>query len=132
MPDKQYTIAERLFTQQELVLGQIQFIKQRLSQYDVTSLTKAQVVELVIDEGPALLAIVLIPQGQTRADKVKAGWAAIKELEAWLQAPATTAEVAAIASDFFQVEHAILDTLWGRAGRRVHAEISRAGLQTPS
>ena len=132
MPDKQYTIAERLFTQQELVLGQIQFIKQRLSQYDVTSLTKAQVVELVIDEGPALLAIVLIPQGQTRADKVKAGWAAIKELEAWLQAHATTAEVAAIASDFFQLNRAALSNLMGSAGSTMDAEISGAGLKTPS
>lgn len=127
-----YTIADREFTQEELVLGQIQWLKRRLVGYTLTSLTTQQVMDLVVDEGPALLAIILIPVGMTRAEKVRAGLKGVEELEAWLQQYATPEGVAAIASDFFRLNRAVLMRSMSSVQTLMGTETSGAGSTTPS
>jgi hypothetical protein len=86
MERKHYQIAGRAFYQDELVWGQVRWLYARLKGYDLQALGMDQIFALLAEQLPAILAILLIEEGQTQAEKVQAGEAKIRDLEAWLEA----------------------------------------------
>lgn len=102
MSPSRYTIAERTFSwPEELAWGQLRWIRRTLKEYAMTELTEAQLVEVLAEHLPALLAAVLVEEGQTPAAKVQAGDEAYAQLEQWLAGHLTSKDAVRILSDFF-------------------------------
>lgn len=76
MPDvttnavKSYQIGDRLFHQQKLVMGQVEHLSNKLSDLGQISTDKVAIAKLFLGRLD-LLAVVLIPDGKTRADVVR-------------------------------------------------------------
>jgi hypothetical protein len=101
MERKHYQITDRAFYQDELVWGQVRWLYARLKGYDLQALGMDQVFALLAEQLPAILAILLIEEGQTQAEKVQAGEAKMRELEAWLEANLHPQEALPVIRDFF-------------------------------
>lgn len=59
------------------------------------------ILAMMTDSVVRLSAILLIPDGMNQAEKVRAGWAAVEKLEAWLDESISVSELGPVVSDFF-------------------------------
>ena len=127
-----YVIAGRRFYQTELVWGQVRWLHARLKGYPLAALAPEQVLELLSEELAGVLAIVLVDEGKTQADKVAAGPVPVAELEQWLAGHLRPDDAIPILQDFFA--SAQLPKLLNELGRLmpVTAKTTRAGLTAPS
>ena len=124
MERKLYTIADRTFYQDELVFGQEVWLRDHVFRGKaVTALSSGQLMAMLQRDGMTFLSIILIEDGKTQADKVKAGWDAVCELNEWLNANVRPREVMEYVQDFFGVNPAT--NLWLLADATVlnHEEI---------
>lgn len=64
-------------------------------------LSHVAMLTLLTDHAPEILGIVLIPEGQTREEKVRAGLPAARQLAEQIDCTLTPEEVRPIAEDFF-------------------------------
>lgn len=64
-------------------------------------LSHVEIQSLLTDHAPEILGIVLIPEGQTREEKVRAGLPAARALAERIECTLTPEEVRPIAEDFF-------------------------------
>jgi hypothetical protein len=128
-----YIIAGKTFSQQPVTLGQARWLLTRFKGYPLFALKPEDLVGLIGEQVSALCAIVLIEDGQTLLDKVKAGAAGLTALEAWLDAHAQPEEVAQVVRDFFdlgQLRRA-MGLLPGSPPAPDHGEKSRADSPSP-
>lgn len=121
---KEYTIADRTFYQDELVYGQLSMLRDCLKKYPIDSLTHEHLIDLVLGDVTSLLAVVLIPMGQTQQEKVRAGSEAVKELEAWLNEHLRPSDAEKMVPDFFALNPVEKMTLGFQSGL---AGIGRGG-----
>ena len=102
MEQKIYQIADRRFYQEELVFGTEVWLRDEVFHgTSVTALSQAQLWAMLQECGMMFMAIVLIEEGQTQADKVKAGLPAVMELRDWFNAHVRPREVMEYVNDFF-------------------------------
>ncbi len=101
---KLYTIGGRAFVQEALVLGQELWLAEHVFDgFQMQALTLEDVWKIVKTKGALLFAVILTPEEQTRAEKVTAGWEAVRELEAWFLANMEPSEMLSskVIQDFF-------------------------------
>lgn len=67
---KSYQVGDKLFHQQKLVMGQVEHLSKRLADLGSINMDKAAIAKM-FSERLDILAVVLIPDGKTRADVVK-------------------------------------------------------------
>lgn len=107
---KTYTIGGKTFQQSPVTLGQARLLLRRFKDYPLFSMQLADLMGIIADQVSAILAIVLIEEGQTVAEKMTRGDAGLAELEAWLDALEDPKEVSQALTDFFtlrQLERAL-------------------------
>jgi len=101
---KLYTIGGRAFVQEALVLGQELWLAEHVFDgFQMQALSMEDVWKIVKTKGALLFAVILTPEEQTRAEKVTAGWEAVRELEAWFLANMEPSEMllSKVIQDFF-------------------------------
>ncbi len=100
---KTYQIGGRVFTAPPIVARQEKWLWPILKPFFVKSgqLTDDDIVSLLGESLTRVAAIILVPEGQTQAEKVRAGWAGVEALEAWMDESVTVAALAPVFSDFF-------------------------------
>jgi hypothetical protein len=104
MDRKTYTIAGKTFYQEELVFGQEVWLRDHVFRGKaVSALSSAQLMGMLQQHGMMFLAIILIEEGTTQADKVAAGWGKVETLAGWLTANVRPREVMEYVHDFFAV-----------------------------
>lgn len=107
---KDYTIAGRKFYQRPVTLGQARLLLARFKGYPLFTMQLSDLMGLIGEQVSAILAIVLIEDGQTIAEKMKRGPSGLQDLEAWLDSLEDPKEVSQALTDFFglkQLERAL-------------------------
>ena len=116
MERKTYTIADKKFYQEELVFGQEVWLRDHVFRGKaVSALSSAQLMTMLQNRGMTFLAIILIEEGTTVAQKLmrrdetldelvlKSYAEGIRPLENWLTANVRPREVMEYVHDFFVV-----------------------------
>lgn len=98
---KTYTIAGREFYQDELVYGQLRFLRDKLRKYDIQNLTLDSILDIMTGDIAGLLAVILIPSDKSQQQKVRDGAAGVQELEEWFSENMRPAEAQQVMPDFF-------------------------------
>src|SRR6185503_407289 len=102
MEPKLYTIADRKFYQAELVFGQEVCLRDQVFRgVAITTLSNEKLMDMLQRDAMTFLAIILIEEGKTQAEKVTAGLAATMEFKDWLTAHVRPREVMEYVHDFF-------------------------------
>lgn len=104
------TIGGRKFYQRPVTLGQSRLLLRRFKGYPLFSMQLSDLMGLMADQVSAILAIVLIEEGQTVEQKMQRGEAGLAELAAWLDALEDPGEVSQALTHFFvlkQLERAL-------------------------
>lgn len=100
--EKRYRIDEREFYQEPLAWLQEKWLAEYVFRnVDAYSLNAVGIMVLLQTHAPLLLAICLIEQGQTRAQKCEAGVEPVRELAHWFECHLTPAVIHGWAADFF-------------------------------
>ena len=102
MDEKQYTVAGKAFMLHDLKIGQTRWIMQVVKGYSVFSLSPQKLLELFSEHLTTLLAIVLVEQGKTQQEKIRAGWDGIRTLAAWFDENMDPDVCAEVLRDFLE------------------------------
>ena len=100
-----YRLSGKSFTQKQLVFGQLVWIRDILCGKKLNSMTANEYTNVIIGNFPKFLAIVLLRENETQADKVKSGDDGVTELEDWIKGNIPAEELFAVGmavmNDFF-------------------------------
>lgn len=100
---KTYLIGGRTFTALPVVARQEKwlwpYIKPMFAKGE--AITTDDIFTLMTDSLTRIAAILLIQEGQTQVQKVRAGLAAVEQLEAWFDETVSVAELGPVVADFF-------------------------------
>lgn len=96
-----------------------------------TGLSHAEIQTLLTDHAPEILGIVLLAEGQTREQKVRAGLPAARELAELIECTLTPEEVRPIAEDFFTL-NGFRNWAFFVDFRKVAASMPAAGIENGS
>ncbi len=100
--EKRYTIAGRTFRIEPLTFRQEEWLREHIVRdRDIVEMDDDAWKDLLGEKAGLFLAISLIEGDQSRADKVKAGYAAVEELAEFIETNATPFELMGIIPDFF-------------------------------
>lgn len=101
----EYILAGEKFTQKPLVFGQMIWIRDILCGKKLQSVSAKEYSNIIIGNLPRFLAIVLLKDGETQAEKDKAGEDGMLKLEGWIKGNIQGAELfsigMAVMNDFF-------------------------------
>lgn len=101
-----YTLADKRFTQKQLVFGQLVWIRDMLCGKKLNSMTANEYTNVIIGNFPRFLAIVLLNEAETQPDKVKSGEDGVTEFEDWINGNIPAEELftvgMAVMNDFFE------------------------------
>lgn len=99
---KTYAIGGKTFTQEPLVWGQEIWLRDLVfGGQGLRRLDHAAIIDLLKTKGPMLLAVLLIEEGQTRAQKVEGGGEGVRRLADWFMANTASVAVMEPVTDFF-------------------------------
>lgn len=101
MERKDYELAGRKFYQFPIMVGQARLLLAKFQGVPLFKLTLSDVLGLIGGQVTSLMAIVLIEEGQTLAEKMKRGEAGLQELQDWLDVSVQPEELAPAVTDFF-------------------------------
>ncbi|MCC7202449.1 MAG: hypothetical protein IT393_07310 [Nitrospirae bacterium] len=103
MERKEYEIGSKKFYQQELVWGQIKWLIEwaRTKNINLGSLSSSEILVLIQEELPKIMALVLIEDGKKPADKISDGFEGVKGLEEWINSNMTGSIATEVIADFF-------------------------------
>lgn len=100
-----YTLADKSFTQKQLVFGQLVWIRDMLCGKKLNSMTAIEYTNVIVGNFPRFLAIVLLKEGETQEDKFRSGEDGVTELENWIKGAIPGTELFAVGmavmNDFF-------------------------------
>lgn len=100
-PGEAFTIGGKTFWLYDLVWGQLRWLYQSLKAYPLHALKAEHIAALLESELSRILAIILVEDGRTQAQKVEAGLSAVQDLAAWFDAHLRPAEAAPVVQRFF-------------------------------
>src|SRR3989442_631686 len=104
MENGKYVIGDRRFSLEPLAWGQEVWLREEVFEgRNLAGLDVGALISLFRARAPLFLAIILIEDGQTRAQKIMAGLAPVRELAAWMEAHLEPIQVMEYISDFFAV-----------------------------
>jgi hypothetical protein len=97
---KAYTISERHFTLHPMTFKQLNAARKVVEAHFSLTMTGAQMIGLLLEHSPILLAIALVPEGLTRQEHIRVGWT---DLTVWFEenVEPEDAAVLEIMGDFF-------------------------------
>jgi len=100
---KTYQIAGRAFTVLPVVARQEKWLWPYLKSMFAKgeSITADDIFSMMSESITAICAILLIPDGQTQPEKVRAGIDAVRALDVWLDETVTVSELGPVVADFF-------------------------------
>jgi hypothetical protein len=96
---KTYEIGGRRFYQEPLIAIQDKWIWPIIKDLMFRDMTGTELLDLAMERGTEIASIVLIEEGQTPADKKKAGLVGVMQLQDWLDS--RVCEFSEVIADFF-------------------------------
>ena len=102
MDEPRYQIGERSFRLSDLKIGQTRWIMQIVKGYSIFDLTPQRLMELFSDHLATMLAIVLVEEGMTQPEKIRAGMEGVRALAAWFDEHMEPEVCAEVLRDFLE------------------------------
>lgn len=98
-----YQIGGRTFTAPPVVARQEKWLWPIIKPLFVKgeTITADDIFTIMGDSITKIAAIVLVGDGQTQTQKVRAGWSAVEQLESWLDETVSVSELGPVIADFF-------------------------------
>lgn len=100
---KTYQIGGRTFTALPMVARQEKWLWPHIKTLfqKGEGITTDDIFSLMTDSLTRIAAILLIQEGQTQVQKVRAGMAGVEQLEAWMEETVSVSELGPVVADFF-------------------------------
>jgi hypothetical protein len=103
IPVRTYQLGGRTFTALPVVARQEKWLWPLIKPLFQrgAAITAEDIFTMMEDSITRIAAILLLADGQTQPEKVRAGWSGVEQLEAWLDETVSVAELGPVVADFF-------------------------------